>query len=73
VGVSTMVLILNPLFRWFSFLIRSNFAFSKKAEDGFGRNEGFQKKKVMVLETTMQKTPTLTVTLNVQFDQALQQ
>jgi hypothetical protein len=68
-----MVLILNPLFRWFSFLIRSNFAFSKKAEDGFGRNEGFQKTKVMVLETTMQKTPTLTVTLNVQLDQALQQ
>jgi hypothetical protein len=23
--------------------MRSNFAFSKKAKDGFGRNEGFQK------------------------------
>jgi hypothetical protein len=51
VGVSTMVLILTPLFRWFELLIRSNFAFSKKAEDGFGRNEGFRKTKVMVLGT----------------------
>jgi hypothetical protein len=52
-GVSTtgMVLILTPLFRWFWLLIRSNFAFSKKAKDGFGRNEGFQKTKVTVLGT----------------------
>jgi hypothetical protein len=51
VGVSTMVLILTPLFRWFYLLIRSNFAFSKKAKDGIGKNEGLQKTKVMVLGT----------------------
>jgi hypothetical protein len=39
----------------------------RKTKDGFGRNEGFQKTKVMVLgtnywrKTTMQKTPILTV------------
>jgi hypothetical protein len=46
-----MVLILTPLFRWFYLLIRSNFAFSKKAKDGIGKNEGLQKTKVMVLGT----------------------
>jgi hypothetical protein len=33
------------------FSIRSNFAFSKKPKYGFGRNEGVQKTKVMVLGT----------------------
>jgi hypothetical protein len=45
VGVPTKVLILTPLFRWFSLLIRSNFALSKKVKDGFGRNESFKKQK----------------------------
>jgi hypothetical protein len=50
VGVSTMVLILKPPSSH-GFSIRSNFAFSKKPKYGFGRNEGVQKTKVMVLGT----------------------
>jgi hypothetical protein len=51
VGASAMVLILTPLFRWFQLLIRSNFAFSKNAEDGFRKTEGFRNAKMKVLGT----------------------
>ena len=59
-------------------VFRSNFPFSKKAGDGFGADEGFQKTKEMVLGTnylrktkrklntkTMQKTPTVVPLLSI--------
>ena len=38
-------------------LFRSNFAFSKKAIDGFGKNESFQNTKEMVLGTNYRRIP----------------